>query len=438
MNALVTETGTTTARLRVLDDREHFACGACSRCCKQPWRTSIEADKAEALRYHDFSKYPSLKDVKLFHPPADGRAGYFDLGKRDDDSCIFLDTDGLCIIHKELSYDAKPSMCMQFPYLPARTPTEDRVSLNFGCPAVQNREGPPLADQGADVGKVIPLSPRPANPEAVVPLDESRVLTWREYEALMDRLVAAFDADRPVDPWRSFAQVLTTCEAVRRFKDAGRDDDLVPLLRDDAPLPDSPDVPEIEAFARADRAPLAARMLFAATLYPDTMPMQATGKLGMRTRLMLIPRLMSLAKLNGAYPSRILARNISVDGTIAHAIRPELDKAGAVLLQRYLRSRFWMRLQVGNRVPVLGGVHQHILDFNAIIFLARNEALHRDEDRLTESTIAAGLTGVELHVANQLRLYDQAMRKWFIPMLDEPNVALSSLRLMALRRPAVA
>lgn len=425
-------------RLQVLDESAAFSCGSCGHCCNQPWRTLIEPEKAHALDRHDFSKYPHLAG-KAFYRASGDAGGLYELAKGEGVRCLFLDSDNLCIIHKELGPEAKPHMCRQFPFLPARTWTEDRISVNYGCPAVQNRSGLKLADQRADIAAVVPPGQRPPDPDALTPLDATVRLTSEEADALFHRAMILFDEAREGDIWSRFAEALAMLALVRARK-AGHpgvgktDSELVDLLRTAGPLTETAGVPEVTAFDSPADAPMPVRFLFAATLFPDTLPADATGSMGFFKRLTLVPRLMALARLSGVYASRLLGCNVVLHEVLAHPVREELEPAATALLLRYYRSRLWQRFPAGTRLPVVAGIHQHIHDLNAILFLARAEALRQGTDNLTEPLIRQALARVEFHLANQARLYDHTLKGWLLSQLGDVSIAAGSLRLMSLRR----
>jgi hypothetical protein len=144
-----------------------------------------------------------------------------------------------------------------------------------------------------------------------------------------------------------------------------------------------------------------------------------------------LPRLLSLAGLSGAYASRIAGRNISVSDVFNGASDSVLDPQSGKLLTRYFRSRLWQRMLIGTRLPIIAGLHQQILDLNAILFFARAEALHRNEHVLSDSTIRFALKGVEFHLANQTRVYEQVLKGWLRRQLSNPMIAEASLKLFA-------
>lgn len=428
-------------RLQVLDPSVAFACGSCTYCCDQPWRTLIEPEKARALDGHDFGKYPQLRGEKFYHA-ADDPQGRFALAKGEGNKCLFLDSDGLCIIHKEMGPEAKPHMCRQFPFLPARTWTEDRVSANFGCPSIQNHNGPPLAAQAADVAALVPLGRAEPNPDAPTPLDVMIKLTREETDALFENACLIFDENRDADVWSRFAELLAVLSVVRQRKAAEprvgqTNPEIVALLRSGAPPHELPAIPSLHAFDRPGDAPMPARFLFAATLYPDTTLADSAASMGLLKRLTLAPRLMSLARLSGGYASRLLGRNVKIDEVLGYAVEPDLPPGATRLLVRYFRSRLWQRFLAGTRLRITGGIHQHIHDLNAILFFARADVHHWGRRKLDEGVIREALTRVEFHLANQSRLYDHTLKGWFRAQLDNLPLAMASLRLMSLQKAAV-
>lgn len=176
-----------------------------------------------------------------------------------------------------------------------------------------------------------------------------------------------------------------------------------------------------------------ARFLFAANMYPDAVPVDSVSDARLLKRLTMVPKLMALAKLAGGYSSRLLSRNVSISKVLAHPVEPEIPRPGQVLLARYYRSRLWQRFPAGTRLSMIGGVHQHILDLNAIVFFARAIASHENSSKLGEDLLRKALRHVEFHIANQTRLYDHVLKGWLGCQLDSLGMAFASLRLMALR-----
>ncbi len=420
-------------RHQEIDGSVHFACGNCTACCDQPWRTMIDPEKARTLDEHDFSRHPQLAGKQLYRTASSDAAGRYELAKGEGTRCLFLDTDGLCIIHKELGPEAKPDMCLQFPFLSARTWTCDRVSANFGCPSVQAGSGPPMTEQSEDVAATVPLSSRPTNADAPVMFDMRLAITQAEEAALFDRAISLFGESEDRDVWGDFAELLALARGVQEWKTTGESSgasaDLVERLRSDNPFGDVSDAPSAASFDQPSRAPMPARLLFAATLYPDTVPADAAGGLGLVRRLTLIPKLMSLATMSGGYASRLLGRNVSMATVMGYEFDASWTPEATAIVRRYFRSRLWQRRIAGTKQPITGGFHQHVCDLNAIVFFAKAEASTRGVTLLDQGLISQALTRVEFHLANQVRLSDHTLKAWFRGRLCDLDLASASLAL---------
>ena len=418
-------------RLQVIDPQANFSCGSCTKCCNQPWATIIEEEKAKALDPALFSAYPQLAGKTFYKKSKDVAEGHYVLSKKEGSNyCLFLDDDGLCIIHKELGPEAKPHPCLKFPYHSSTTFVDDRVSVDFGCPGAQRSEGTPLVAQQQELQALLPVSESPAMNDAMVPLTATAEITHDQYDALMDRIDAIFAAPGKANLWSRFADTLSLLSVIESKVEAD-DSNLLEQLLGDEPLQDV-SAPEIAPYASAPGAPSPVRMLFAATLLRDVLPLGVTLNMSLWRRVMMLPKLMTLAKLSGSYDSKLLGHEICIEDVFRHELNADLEPEAAALLTRYFRTRLWQRFLVGTKLSIVAGIHQHIQDFNAIIFLARAEAQHRGESSLSLELISKTLSCVEMAIANQPRIFDQQALAWFSGQLDSPTIALQSLRLMAL------
>jgi len=71
------------------------------------------------------------------------------LAKRKDGTCIFLEPDGLCRIHKEHGFDAKPLVCRMFPFQVVELDQFAYLTVRRYCPSA-------AADSGRDVEDYLP------------------------------------------------------------------------------------------------------------------------------------------------------------------------------------------------------------------------------------------------------------------------------------------
>lgn len=414
-------------RLQVIDPHVNFACSSCTRCCDQPWRTIVEPDKVAALDAVDWgSEFPQLAGRALYRRVRVGQQTVYELTKSSGNRCIFLADDGLCIIHKKLGYDAKPHMCKQFPFFAARAWDADYVSANFGCKAVQRGKGPALTQQQADVERLVPRAPGPANPDAPILLAPGRTAAQPVARSLLNLLAAQL-----ADEWAGalsdrLAHALATLEAAIALPAESL---AAAVARGDfAPRP----APQrYEPLASPAAAPLPARFLLAATLFPDTLPPDSTADAGFFKRMTLVPKLMALTRLRGGYASRLVGRNVRVDAVLERAADVRLTPEASRLLARYLQSRLWQQFPSGTRLPVFAGLHQHIVDLNAVQFYALACAAP-GATRLDVDVVEHALMLVEFHLANQPRLYQQVLQRWLRHALASPEVAWLSLRMSRL------
>jgi Fe-S-cluster containining protein len=429
-------------RLKVFDPRGRFACASCAHCCSQPWATLIETGKAEALDGHDWSAYPQLHDREFYRKDRNVPDGVRVLSKGEGTKCLFLDHDGLCIIHKELGPAAKPAPCLQFPYLVTHTPVADRVSLNFACPTAQRAEGPTLEEQREELEALLAFPDTPPDPDARVPLTLGVDLTLAEADALYTSVdgilgsqdnAAASNAAATADIWARFGSILRLLSVTAEQAGNDRDGLLDWLQFVEAPAADSLGISAITRYDAPSAAPSPVRLLFAATLLRDILPPDATIQMGLLRRLTMMPRLASIAKFRGSYQSRLLGYRVAPAHVMAHPVGDELEPEAQELLVRYFRTRYWQRSLAGTRLTITAGTHQHIQDLNAIVFLARAIALHRGENRLSGQIVVESLSGIEFAVSNQARAFDQNIMGWFEAQLEEPAIAAQSLRLMCLR-----
>ncbi len=415
-------------RLQVIDPSLRFECSSCTRCCEQPWRTLIEPEKAAALDQVVWEReFPALAGRTLYRRVGDGDRTVYELGKGEGVKCVFLDADGLCIIHKKLGYDAKPNMCKQFPYFSALAWDADYVSANYGCKAIQQRRGSPATEQVDAVARTVPLHEKPARADAPLLVAPGFTVPAARGVRLIERLAGVFNSDSEVGIRERLAAGLTLLESVLRAGPDGTDGLLQTSL---SPADEAPPPERWTPFAHPSAAPMQSRFLFAATMFPDTLPLDATANMGFLRRVTLVPKLMTLAQMRGAYASRLLGRNVAIEQVVKAAAGAAITPAASSLLCQYLASRIWQRFPGGTQLPVLSGLHQHILDINAVIFYAAARALERDKDALDREAVEYGLMQVEFHLANQPRLYAQVLKGWLRGWLAEPGLAWASLRLI--------
>ena len=112
--------------------KQSSACISCGKCCDCGWPVPVTSAEVARISALDFSDW-SGRSPSYFRKTLRGRY----LRKRADKRCVFLDSDGLCIIHKKYGFDAKPLACRLYP-LDVYKWCDGSVSASFryDCPAV--------------------------------------------------------------------------------------------------------------------------------------------------------------------------------------------------------------------------------------------------------------------------------------------------------------
>lgn len=132
---------------------QRYSCHGCGNCCR---------DFTVQLRPEDLAKLQSQDwERRLGEPVTIEFRGATFLRQRDDGACIFLMDDGLCRIHKEFGFEAKPIACQLFPFhvIPAAAAGSSGTSrvqmgLNFACQSVLENRGADLGTHGRDLGRM--------------------------------------------------------------------------------------------------------------------------------------------------------------------------------------------------------------------------------------------------------------------------------------------
>jgi lysine-N-methylase len=131
---------------------ERWDCHNCGICCYGSIVRLSEQDR-QKLRQQGWDKHPDYLGTPIMV-----REGWFSsqyhLAQRDDGSCVFLTSDGLCRIHKEFGLEAKPLFCQMFPRQIIPLGDKAVLTIRRACPSAAQDLGRPVEEHLADVRRL--------------------------------------------------------------------------------------------------------------------------------------------------------------------------------------------------------------------------------------------------------------------------------------------
>lgn len=167
--------------------QQRYSCHGCGNCCRDFTVQLRDSDLRKLADQHWADKVAGPLTVEF--------RGVQYLRQREDGACVFLMDDGLCRIHKEFGFAAKPIACQLFPF--HLIPGQKGIvgGLNFACQSVLENKGAELKSHGQELrrmaGELDELN-APAQP----PLLTQRLrASAKEEQALIDHIDAWLSRD---------------------------------------------------------------------------------------------------------------------------------------------------------------------------------------------------------------------------------------------------
>jgi lysine-N-methylase len=124
---------------------ERWDCHQCGVCCRGSV-VPLSAEDVARLESQKWQERPEYQDTPVMVRES-WLSHEYRLAHRDDGSCVFLMADGLCRIHKELGFDAKPLVCRMFPLQIVPRDNVAYVTIRRACPSAAADKGRPVAEQ---------------------------------------------------------------------------------------------------------------------------------------------------------------------------------------------------------------------------------------------------------------------------------------------------
>jgi len=187
---------------RTSGDRLHvpaflsYVCQACGQCCRE-YEIVLAAEEFKRLSKCDWARtFPQLAGRRLFaQSRRRGPGSPHRLSLKDDQSCVFLDADGKCLMHRHFGEKPKALACVLFPFTFAHTPVGVFVGCRFNCTAVARGLGDTLVRRRKALQRLLRRydeAGHAARYEDVVHFDRHQSIGWLEYMHIERALVDTF------------------------------------------------------------------------------------------------------------------------------------------------------------------------------------------------------------------------------------------------------
>jgi len=130
-----------TLPIRVAPIDQRWQCHGCGRCCRGTI-ISLGTEDRQRLAEQHWEEQPEFSGKRIVARHGLLRRQYH-LAKNKDGTCIFLEPDGLCRIHKQYGLEAKPLVCQMFPFQLVPLENFAYVTLRRYCPSAAADDGQP-------------------------------------------------------------------------------------------------------------------------------------------------------------------------------------------------------------------------------------------------------------------------------------------------------
>jgi lysine-N-methylase len=222
--------------LATLPLAERWDCHQCGICCYGSIVRLSEQDR-EKLRQQGWEKHPDYRGQPIMV-----REGWFSsqyhLAQRPDGGCVFLTAEGLCRIHKEFGFEAKPLLCQMFPR--QIIPLGDRAVLTIrrACPSAAQDLGRPVEEHLPDVRRLADEGKLLEKASGAPAIKRGERRPWKVALALL-RTLSRLVADERFPPVRRIVHGLVLCRLLTQARTRRLDDikliDLLEVLETTAP-----------------------------------------------------------------------------------------------------------------------------------------------------------------------------------------------------------
>ena len=175
---------------------------------------SIVPLREEDLRKLEAQKWEEHPDYRgVATTAALDWSGRKQLAKRADGSCVFLMEDGLCRIHKEFGFDAKPLVCRMFPLQLVPHEKQAVLTIRRACPSAAADKGRAVTEHLSEVRAYAKEGGLVEQPAAAPPIKPGEAADWKRARIVLEAL-RRVTADVRYPPIRRLVHGLELCRLI--------------------------------------------------------------------------------------------------------------------------------------------------------------------------------------------------------------------------------
>lgn len=410
--------------------QQRYSCHGCGNCCRD-FTVQLRDEDVAKLREQDW-------ESKLGEPVMVEFGGTRFLRQREDGSCVFLMENGLCRIHAEYGFEAKPIACQLFPFHLTPTWRGVQMGLNFACQSVLENKGAALPSHGDDLGRMAGELDELAAKRNPPLLADDLPASAGEVQSLINHLDGwvkkqSIPLATRID---GLAWIVTSLNQAQLAN--VRDDRFAELMTVlTGALPDELDHHPVTAPGRG-QIKMVRRAVFARTEDPKLNRITEQGRI--RTVVDQLLRLRRFARGRGVTPPVGVDWPTDVPLEYVERIVPTSDPSEAAaiddLMTRYLRAsiigqRYWGAAYYG--WPITRGLLALLLNLACVGWLARLHAAGRDRGEIDLPAVQAALGRVD-RTSGRARWLGSSGERWrlrYLTVDDGMRRILDRYRLIA-------
>jgi lysine-N-methylase len=192
---------------------ERWDCHQCGVCCRGS-RVPLSAEDLARLKEQGWAEHPDFRGTPIVTRDS-WLGGQPRLAHRDDGSCVFLLPDGLCRIHKELGFDAKPLVCRTFPLQVVPRDGVAYVTIRRACPSAAADLGRPVSEQLSEARELARESGLAEHSPSPPPIKPGERRAWPATRRVLDALQRLL-ADERFPVVRRLVHALAFCRLLEQ------------------------------------------------------------------------------------------------------------------------------------------------------------------------------------------------------------------------------